>query len=157
ARHCFAVGIAFCIVAILPVQAADYPTPVTNDFIIKDFKFRSGETLPELDQHYMTIGTLARGADGHARNAVLIMHGTTGAGTQFLRKEFADELYGKGEPLDATKYFIILPDGIGHGQSSRPSQGLHAKFPHYGYRDMIEAQYRMLTEGLKVDHLRLMM
>ena len=91
------------------------------------------------------------------RNAVLITHGTTGSGAQFIRPEFAGELFGPGQPLDATKYFIILPDGIGHGQSSKPSDGLHAKFPRYGYRDMVEAQYRLLTEGLGVDHARLVM
>jgi homoserine O-acetyltransferase len=88
-------------------------------------------------------------------NAVLVLHGTTGSGANFLRPEFAGELFGKGQPLDATRYFLILPDGIGHGGSSKPSDGLHARFPKYGYRDMIEAQYRLLIEGLKVDHLRL--
>ena len=96
-------------------------------------------------------------AQGVVRNAVLIMHGTTGSGAQFIRPEFAGELFGAGQPLDATKFFIILPDGIGHGKSSKPSDGMHAKFPRYGYRDMVEAQFRLLTEGLGVNHARLVM
>ena len=107
--------------------------------------------------HYHTFGTPRRDDKGMVRNAVLILHGTTGSGNQFLRAEFAGELFGPGQILDATRYYLILPDGVGHGQSSKPSDGLHARFPHYGYRDMIEAQYRLLTEGLKVNHLRLVM
>ena len=129
--------------------AADYPAPVEGDYTIRDFKFTSGETLPELRLHYRTIGKPEKDAQGKTTNAVLIMHGTTGSGAQFVpRPEFADQLFGKGQPLDATKFFIILPDGIGHGKSSKPSDGLHAKFPRYGYLDMVEAQYRLLTEGL---------
>ena len=94
---------------------------------------------------------------GIVRNAVLITHGTTGSGAQFIRPEFAGELFGAGQPLDATKFFIVLPDGIGHGKSSKPSDGMHAKFPRYGYRDMVEAQFRLLTEGLGVNHARLVM
>ena len=127
------------------------------DHVIRDFRFASGETLPELRIHYRTLGTPRRGEDGKVDNAVLILHGTTGSGANFLRPEFAGELFGKGQPLDATRYYLILPDGIGHGGSSKPSDGLRARFPRYGYRDMIEAQYRLLTEGLKVDHLRLVM
>ncbi len=136
---------------------ADYPAPTEGDFVIKDFKFRSGETLPELRIHYRTIGTPQRDAQGVGRNTVLITHGTTGSGAQFLSPAFAPELFGVGQPLDATKYFIVLPDGIGHGKSSKPSDGLHAKFPHYGYLDMIEAQRRLLVDGLGVAHLRLAM
>jgi homoserine O-acetyltransferase len=138
-------------------SAADYPGPTEGDFIIRDFKFTSGETLPELRLHYRTLGNPVKDAQGKTTNAVLIMHGTTGSGTQFIRPEFAGELFGKDQPLDATKFFIILPDGIGHGKSSKPSDGLHAKFPHYGYLDMVEAQYRLLTEGLGVNHARLVM
>src|SRR5262249_35043431 len=123
----------------------------------KDFHFQTGETLPELRIHYRTLGTPRCDAQGIVRNAVLIMHGTTGNGSNFIRPEFAGELFGPGQLLDATRYYIILPDGIGHGQSSRPSDGLHAKFPKYGYPDMIEAQYRLVTDGLKVNHLRLVM
>src|SRR2546430_6469423 len=137
------------------VSAADYPTPTEGDYTIRDFKFQSGETLPELRIHYRTLGKAEKDMEGKTANAVLVMHGTTGSGGQFIRPEFAGELFGDGQPLDATKFFIVLPDGIGHGKSSKPSDGLRAKFPRYGYRDMIEAQYRFLTEGLKVNHLRL--
>src|SRR6059058_4484615 len=139
------------------VSAADYPTPTEGDYTIRDFKFQSGETLPQLRIHYRTLGKPERDARSKTKNAVLIMHGTTGSGAQFIRPEFAGELFGKDQPLDATKFFIVLPDGIGHGKSSKPSDGLHAKFPKYGYHDMVEAQYRLLTEGLSVNHLRLVM
>ena len=138
-------------------SAADYPTPTEGDFTIRDFKFASGETLPELRVHYRTLGKPEKDAQGKTTNAVLIMHGTTGSGAQFIRPEFAGELFGKDQPLDATKFYIVLPDGIGHGKSSKPSDGMHAKFPRYGYLDMVEAQYRLLTEGLGVDHARLVM
>jgi homoserine O-acetyltransferase/O-succinyltransferase len=139
------------------LAAADYPTPTEGDYTIHNFKFASGETLPELRIHYRTLGKIDKDAQGKTRNAVLIMHGTTGSGAQFIRPEFAGELFGKDQPLDATKFLIVLPDGIGHGKSSRPSDGLHAKFPHYGYIDMVVAQYRLLTEGLGVNHARLVM
>jgi homoserine O-acetyltransferase/O-succinyltransferase len=137
--------------------AADYPVPTEGDYGIPNFKFASGETLPELRVHYRTIGKAEKNAEGKTSNAVLVMHGTTGSGAQFIRPEFAGELFGKDQPLDASKFFIIMPDGIGHGKSSKPSDALHAKFPRYGYRDMIEAQYRLLTDGLGVDHARLVM
>jgi len=137
--------------------AADYPTPTEGDYTIRDFKFTSGETLPELRLHYRTLGKPEKDAQGKTTNAVLIMHGTTGSGAQFIRPEFAGELFGKDQPLDATKFFIVLPDGIGHGKSSKPSDGMHAKFPRYGYLDMIEAQYRLLTERLGINHARLVM
>ena len=137
--------------------AADYPTPIEGDYTIRDFKFTSGETLSDLRLHYRTLGKPEKDAQGKTTNAVLIMHGTTGSGAQFTRPEFAGELFGKDQPLDATKFFIVLPDGIGHGKSSKPSDGMHAKFPRYGYLDMIEAQYRLLTEGLGVNHARLVM
>ncbi len=138
-------------------SAIDYPPPTAGDYTIRDFKFTSGETLPELRLHYRTLGQPQKDAQGKTTNAVLIMHGTTGSGAQFIRPEFAGELFGKDQPLDATKFFIILPDGIGHGKSSRPSDGMHAKFPRYGYLDMVEAQYRLLSEGLGVNHARLVM
>jgi homoserine O-acetyltransferase len=148
----------FWIIAASNVFAADYPTPTEVDFTIRNFKFALGETLPELRLHYRTLGKPEKDAQGKTTNGVLIMHGTTGSGAQFVpRPEFANELFGKGQPLDATKFFIILPDGIGHGKSSKPSDGLHAKFPRYGYLDMVEAQYRLLTEGLGVNHARLVM
>lgn len=139
------------------VQAADYPPPSEGDFIIKNFQFKSGETLPVLKIHYRTLGKPQRDAQGKVSNAVLITHGTGGTGAQFLRPEFAGELFRPGGLLDAARYYIILTDGIGHGQSSKPSDGLHARFPHYGYTDMVDAQYRLLTEGLDVNHLKLVM
>jgi homoserine O-acetyltransferase/O-succinyltransferase len=138
-------------------SASDYPAPSEGDYAIRDFKFASGETLPELRLHYRTLGKPEKNSQGKTTNAVLIMHGTTGSGAQFIRPEFAGELFGKDQPLDATKFFIVLPDAIGHGKSSKPSDGMHAKFPRYGYLDMIEAQYRLLTEGLGVNHARLVM
>lgn len=140
-----------------PAVAADYHEPNEGEYVIRDFKFASGETLPELRIHYRTIGKIDKDARGKTINAVLIMHGTTGSGAQFIRPEFAGELFGKNQLLDASKFFIVLPDGIGHGKSSKPSDGLHAKFPHYGYVDMVEAQYRLLKDGLGVDHARLVM
>jgi homoserine O-acetyltransferase len=137
--------------------AADYPAPKEGDFTLRNFKFASGEILPELRLHYRTLGEPKRDAKGIVRNAVWIGHGTGGSGAQFLRAEFAGELFGTGQLLDATRYFIVLPDGIGHGKSSKPSDGLKARFPKYGYTDMIEAQHRLLTEGLGVNHLRLVM
>ncbi len=101
--------------------------------------------MPELRLHYRTLGKPVKDAKGVTQNAVLIMHGTTGSGAQFIRPEFAGELFGPGQPLDTTKFFIVLPDDIGHGKSSKPSDGMHAKFPRYGYRDMVEAEYRLLT------------
>ena len=137
--------------------AADYPAPQEGDFVIRNFQFSNGASLPELRIHYRTLGAPKRDARGIVRNAVLIGHGTGGSGAQFVRPEFAGELFGAGQPLDATRYFIVLADGIGHGKSAKPSDGLRAKFPQYGYDDMVEAQYRLLTEGLGVHHLRLVM
>ncbi len=137
--------------------AADYPRPTQGDYTIRDFHFHDGQTLPELRMHYRTLGEPKRDGMGTVRNAVLIMHGTTGSGAQFIRPEFAGELFGKDQLLDAERYFLILPDDIGHGHSSKPSDELHAKFPNYGYLDMIEAEYRLVTDGLKVNHLRLVM
>ena len=139
------------------VHAADYPQPTESDFVIRDFTFTSGETLPELKIHYRSLGKAEKDANGRTRNAVLITHGTTGSGAQFIRPEFAGELFGAGQPLDATKFFVVLPDGIGHGKSSKPSDGMHAKFPRYGYRDMVDAQFRLLTDGLGANHARLVM
>jgi homoserine O-acetyltransferase len=130
---------------------------VEGDFVIANFHFRSGEVLPELKIHYRTIGTPKSDSSGVVRNAVLIGHGTGGAGTQFLSPQFGNVLFGPGQLLDATRYFIILPDGIGHGGSSKPSDGLHARFPHYTYDDMVAAQYQLLTKKLGVKHLRLVM
>jgi homoserine O-acetyltransferase len=138
-------------------DAAEYPAPAQGDFVVPNFRFASNEKLPELRLHYRTLGTPQRDAQWVVRNAVLVLHGTGGSGAQFIRPEFAGALFGAGQPLDASRYFIILPDGIGHGQSSKPSDGLHAAFPRYGYIDMVEAQYRLVGDGLGVKHLRLVM
>jgi homoserine O-acetyltransferase/O-succinyltransferase len=126
-----------------------------GDYIAHDFKFKSGERMADLRQHYRTLGKPEKDAKGRVNNAVLILHGTGGSGAQFLSPQFADELFGPGQPLDITRYFIILPDGIGHGKSSKPSDALHAKFPSYDYDDMVAAQYLLVTKGLGIDHLRL--
>ncbi len=140
-----------------PLIGADYPIPQEGDYRIENFEFASGEVLPELNLHYTTIGEPRRDASGTVRNAVLIMHGTTGSGGGFLSERFAGELFGPGQLLDGERYYLILPDAIGHGKSSRPSDGLHMSFPKYTYDDMVRAQYRLVTEHLGVDHLRLVM
>lgn len=147
----------FLFLVSLVAPAADYPQPKQGDVVLKDFRFTSGETLPELRIHYRSLGEPHKDAKGQVTNAVLIMHGTTGSGANFIQEMFAGELFGPGQVLDAQKYFIVIPDGIGHGASSKPSDGLRMKFPKYGYDDMVTADYRMLTEGLGVDHLRLAM
>ena len=154
----FALLCAITVLASMPSagQQAAVPATAEGDFVVKNFQFRSGETLPELRLHYTTLGKPVRNAEGRVTNAVLILHGTGGAGSQFLQPVFAGELFGPGQLLDATRYFIILPDGIGHGKSSKPSDGLHARFPQYDYDDMVAGHYRLLTEGLGVNHLRLL-
>jgi homoserine O-acetyltransferase len=143
--------------AALVARAADYPAPRSGDFSVKDFQFKSGERLGEVKLHYYALGTPQKDANGKVRNAVLILHGTGGSGRQFLTPTFAGVLFGPGQLLDAAKYFLILPDNVGHGDSSKPSDGLHMRFPHYEYDDMVELQYRLLTQGLGVNHLRLVM
>lgn len=156
-RH-FLPGAVFVLILLsMPAMAQNGFVPAQGDFILRDFKFESGETLPELKLHYRTLGTPRRDAAGIVRNAVLVLHGTGGSGAGFLSEQFAGALFKPGQLLDATRYFIILPDGIGHGQSSKPSDRLRARFPHYNYSDMVTAQYRMLTEGLGVNRLRLVM
>jgi homoserine O-acetyltransferase len=150
---------ALCLLAPAAASSASpYDRAVTEgDFVVRDFAFRSGESLPELRLHYRTLGKPVRDAQGRVTNAVMVLHGTGGSGAQFLSPQFAEELYGPGQPLDITRYYVVLPDGIGHGGSSKPSDGLRAKFPHYDYDDMVEAQRRLLVDGLKVDRLRLLM
>ncbi len=152
---CIACGLALW--ASREVRAAEYPQPAQGDYVIHDFHFQNGATLPELKMHYRTVGKPQRDEQNIVRNAVLIMHGTTGSGKQFDVPGFAGELFGKRQLLDAEKYFIILPDDLGHGQSSKPSDGMHAKFPNYRYADMVKAEYKLVTDGLKVNHLRLVM
>jgi homoserine O-acetyltransferase/O-succinyltransferase len=134
----------------LPALAADFPAPKEGDWIARDFRFHTGELVPELRLHYTTVGA-------PTGQPVLILHGTTGSGTGMLAPGFAGELFGPGQPLDASKYYIILPDAIGHGKSAKPSDGLRAKFPLYNYDDMVDAQYRLVTEGLGLRHLRLVL
>ena len=143
--------------AVATARAADFPAPQDGTFLVKDFQFKSGERLAEVKLHYYTLGTPQKDSSGRVRNAVLILHGTGGSGRQFLTPTFGGVLFGPGQLLDAGKYFIILPDNVGHGRSSKPSDGLHMRFPHYEYDDMIELQYRLLTQGLGVNHLRLVM
>jgi len=152
-------AILLLILGAVDAQAQTAPAPLTleGDFVIHDFKFRSGELLPDLRLHYTTLGQPQRDRHGDVTNAVLILHGTGGDGHQFLRPQFAGVLFAPGGLLDPAKYFIILPDGIGHGKSSKPSDGLHADFPHYDYDDMVAATYALVTMGLKVKHLRLVM
>ncbi len=133
------------------------PAPTAADCTLRDFRFASGEVLPELRLHSTTLGTPIRDHAGVVRNAVLLLHGTSGDGQGFLREPFAGQLFGPGQLLDAARHFIILPDGIGHGKSSRPSDGLHMRFPRYTYDDMVRAEHRLLTECLGVNHLRLVM
>jgi homoserine O-acetyltransferase len=136
-----------------PISAA----ATEGDFVIHNFQFHSGESLPELRLHYTTLGKPVKDATGRTTNAVLILHGTGGTGQQFFAPQFAGVLFGPGQLLDTSRYFIILPDGIGHGKSSKPSDGLHAHFPQYDYDDMVAAHYRLVSEGLGVNHLRLVM
>jgi homoserine O-acetyltransferase len=147
----------FAALVALTLASPALAQPVQGDYVARDFKFASGETLPALTLHYRTLGTPRRDASGVVRNAVMILHGTGGTGEGFLSQTFGGELFGAGQLLDATRYFIILPDGIGHGKSSKPSDGLHARFPKYTYDDMVRAQHEMLVAGLKVTHLRLVM
>src|SRR5512138_1042829 len=142
-----AVGVALSVIA-LPAFAADYPAPKEGTYVAKDFRFHTGEVLPEVKLHYTTIGA-------PTGEPVLVLHGTAGSARSMLTPAFAGELFGAGQPLDATKYFIIIPDSIGHGKSSKPSDGLKARFPRYNYDDMVDAQYRLVTEHLGVRHLRL--
>jgi homoserine O-acetyltransferase/O-succinyltransferase len=146
-----------CLWAGMSLCAADFPQARPGDYVVKDFQFKSGERLPEVKLHYYTLGTPQRDSTGKVRNAVLILHGTGGSGKQFQSANFAGVLFGPGQLLDVTKYFVILPDNIGQGDSTKPSDGLHMRFPRYEYDDMIELQYRLLTQGLGVNHLRLVM
>jgi homoserine O-acetyltransferase/O-succinyltransferase len=131
--------------------------PAEGDFMVHNFRFRSGEVLPEMRLHYLTYGKAAVDTSGRVTNAVMILHGTTGSSESFTHPNFAGVLFGPGQLLDASKYFIVLPDSIGHGRSSKASDGLHAHFPHYDYDDMVAAQHLLLTEGLRINHLRLLM
>jgi len=158
-RHPIAVLIylaPFVLTALVASTGQAQPAP-GQDYVVRDFRFADGELLPELRMHYRTFGTPVRGRSGAVANAVVVLHGTGGAGTQFLGPTFAGELFGPGQLLDTSRTFLILPDDIGHGHSSKPSDGMRTHFPHYAYADMVLAEYRLVTEGLHVDHLRLIM
>src|ERR1700737_2853197 len=152
-----ALSAALCVSAT--AARADAPAAgaatAEGDYVVRDFHFASGETLPELRLHYTLLGKPRRDSHGKVANAVLILHGTGGSGHSLLNEHFAGVLFGKGQLLDSGRYFIILPDGIGHGKSSKPSDGLHAAFPRYGYIDMVEAQYRLVTDGRGANHFPL--
>jgi homoserine O-acetyltransferase len=145
-----ALAFVLGLVPLAGADAADYPAPKQGDWVARDFRFHGGETLPELRLHYTTVGD-------PSGKPVLILHGTAGSGSGMLTPAFAGELFGRGQPLDAAKYFIILPDALGAGKSAKPSDGLRAKFPSYDYDDMVLAQYRLVTEGLGLRHLRLVL
>lgn len=154
ARVCGALAAA--LLAAPPARAQIVmPEPVRGEAVLKDFRFSSGETLSELRISYVTLGRKLDDGRGRTANAVLVLHGTAGSSAQFLGPSFAGVLFGPGQPLDASRFFLVIPDGIGHGGSSKPSDGLRAKFPHYGYADMVVAQHRLLTEVLGVNHVRL--
>jgi homoserine O-acetyltransferase len=147
--------VALCLLVPKVLAQPSYPAPVERDFVVRNFRFESGETLPELTIHYRTIGQPRKDADGIVRNGILILHGTGGTGAQFVGEGFASRVYGKGQIYDAEQYFIILPDNIGHGRSSKPSDGLRMKFPRYGYTDMVRLQHTLIAEGLGLDRLHL--
>src|SRR5664279_1127904 len=152
----FLLHVLICLIVCATCTVAQNAlTSTEGDFVAQNFHFRSGEVLPSLRLHYTTFGTPKRDASGRVTNAVKVLHGTTGSGKQFVSPQCAGVLFGPGQLLDAARYYIILPDGIGHGKSSKPSDGLHAGFPHYDYDDMVAAQHQMLVDGLKVNHLRL--
>lgn len=155
-RTIFTPLIAAFALSTTPALAETWPSQ-DSAAVLKDFAFASGETLPEVRMHYTTLGTPHKDKKGQIDNAIMVLHGTGGSGKQFLQPHFADELYGPGQPLDIAKYYIILPDNIGHGGSSKPSDGMRMAFPKYDYDDMVKAQYRLLTEGLGVRKLTLLL
>jgi homoserine O-acetyltransferase len=154
--RCAAAALFAASFSIAARAQTDLPTQ-EGDYIAKNFQFHDGGSLASVRLHYTTLGTPVRDAHGRVTNAVLVLHGTGGDGHQFLRPQFSGMLFVPGGLLDIKKYYIILPDGLGHGKSSKPSDGLHAKFPQYDYEDMVAAQYALVTKGLHVNHLRLVM
>ena len=151
-RFAFLAVLLFSVTVLSAQQPGQLPTPKVGDYVSHDFHFKSGETLPELRMHYATFGTPVRDANGRVTNAVLLLHGTTGSGGQFLAPQFASVLFGRGQLLDVTRYYVILADNIGHGKSSKPSDGMHAHFPQYDYDDMVRSQHELLEKGLGVNH-----
>jgi homoserine O-acetyltransferase len=157
AKFAFLTALLCCAAASAAQQPSQLPPPKGGDYVSHDFHFKSGETLPELRIHYATFGSPARDANSRVTNAVLLLHGTSGTGEQFLLPQFAGVLFGPGQLLDITRYYVILPDNIGHGKSSKPSDGMHAHFPQYDYEDMVASQHELLEKGLGVNHLRLIL
>jgi len=151
------IATVLCSSVLWGQQASPLPKPQEGDYVSHDFHFKSGETLAELRLHYATFGSPQRDGHGHITNAVLLLHGTTGSGGQFLAPQFSGVLFGPGQLLDITKYYIILPDNIGHGKSSKPSDGMRMHFPHYDYDDMVASQHELLEKGLGINHLRLIL
>ncbi len=147
-------ALAALLALVAPAAAQPYPNQREADLVVKEFRLEGGGVLPEARLHYTTLGTPHRDANGDIDNAVLMLHGTTSTGKQFLMPTLGPELFAAGAPLDAAKYLIILPDGLGRGGSSKPSDGLRARFPRYGYGDVVEGQYRVVTEGLGIKHLK---
>jgi homoserine O-acetyltransferase len=149
--------LAVALLAPVAATAADSPPPASGDFVLRDFRFDDGSVLPELQIHYRTLGSPRRDAAGRVVNAALLLHGTTGTGAQFFTPNFGGVLFNPGQLLDVSRWYVVAPDGIGHGGSSKPSDGLHARFPRYRYADMVRAQHQLLTDGLGIDHLRLLL
>jgi len=157
AKAAVVIAMLFCASASWAQNLSQLRSAKEGDYISHDFHFKSGETLPELRLHYTTLGTPARDAKGRVTNAVLLLHGTTGSGLQFMAPQFEGVLFGPGQLLDSSRYYIILVDNIGHGKSSKPSDGMHMHFPQYDYDDMVASQHELLEKGLGVDHLRLIL
>jgi homoserine O-acetyltransferase/O-succinyltransferase len=151
------LGLVAASCVTLSISASELPPAREGDVVLRDLKFASGEMLTELRMHYRVLGQPQRNSEGSITNAVLVLHGTGGSGAQFLAPEFAAELFGPGQPLDVNRYFVILRDAVGHGQSAKPSDGMRASFPRYGYHDMVRADFLMLTQGLGVHHVRLIL
>jgi homoserine O-acetyltransferase/O-succinyltransferase len=155
--HVLALALAAAVATGASAEASKYPNQKEGDFTVRDFTFQGGETLPELRLHYTTLGTPQRDAAGHVTNAVLLLHGTSSTAKAYFAPTMAGELFGPGQTLDASRYYVIIPDGLGRGGSTKPSDGLRAHFPRYGYGDVVTAQQLLVTKGLGIDHLRLVL
>jgi homoserine O-acetyltransferase/O-succinyltransferase len=157
ARALFAAALLTAAVPAAIAAETNWPNYQEADFTLKNYTFKSGESLPEVKIHYRTLGTIKRGGNGDIANAILLLQGNTGTSANWLRPSLADELFKPDQPFDTSQYFIVMPDALGRGGSSKPSDGLRGKFPHYRYRDMVDLQHRLLTEGLGIKHLRLVL
>jgi homoserine O-acetyltransferase len=157
ALNTIAIVVAATVAASASADVPTYPDQKEGDFTVRDFQFQNGEALPMVRLHYTTLGTPQRDSAGHVTNAVLLLHGTSSTGKAFFAPTMAGELFGPGQTLDASRFYIVVPDGLGRGGSTKPSDGLHAHFPRYGYGDVVAAQQLLLTKGLGIDHLRLVL